>query len=218
MGVRGIIFDLDGVLIDTERISSEAWTRAGEEFGYDLRREYPRLVGLTDEKCLEILRDIFGDAFPEQPFLQRAHALFDQRVAQGVPVKPGALELLDFIQTKRIRRAIATSAYKESAARKLRAAGLHDQFDIVITRADVKNHKPAPDVFLAAASAMMLPPQQCLVLEDSPSGILAAEAAGMIPVLVPDVVQPNEDIRRRSRAVLVNLVEAQQLIRSLLDY
>ena len=130
----------------------------------------------------------------------------------GVPHRPGIVELLDWLEARDIPRAVATSTKRPLALRKLRAARLLDRFDAVCTSSDVAQPKPAPDVYLLAAERLGVAPADCLVLEDSPTGVRAALAAGMTPVQVPDMLLPDGEVRALRHRIVGSLGEAQRLL------
>jgi HAD superfamily hydrolase (TIGR01509 family) len=211
--ILGVIFDCDGLLIDTERAGLQSWAQAASELGYPFDDEIRRsLPGLADRLSLDLLQRRFGGSFDEAKFVARAYQLFDLEISRGVKLKRGALELLDHLEQIPLPFALATSAHRASAIRKLTAAGLREKFARIVSAEDVKNHKPAPDVFIAAAAALKVPIENCLVLEDSLPGIVAAHAAGGIPIMVPDLLAPTGEIEALAYAVVPSLVEARDLI------
>ena len=130
----------------------------------------------------------------------------------GIDHRPGIVELLQWLVARGIPRAVATSTRRPLAMRKLEAAGLLPYFDAVCTSSDVPRPKPAPDVYLLAARTLAVDPACCLVLEDSPTGVRAALAAGMTPVQVPDLLEPDEDVRALAHRIVASLGDAQRLL------
>jgi HAD superfamily hydrolase (TIGR01509 family) len=214
--IRGVIFDCDGLLLDTERVGLECWERAAGEFHHAFDDEIRRtLPGLADRLGLDLLKGRFGSSFDEAKFVARAYELFDMEIARGVSLKRGALDLIEYLERLHLPFALATSAHRGSTIRKLKGAGLLEKFRFMVNAEDVRNHKPAPDVFLASAIAMKVPIAQCVVLEDSLPGVVAAHAAGATPVMVPDLVAPTDEIRALAYAVVPSLIEARELIAKL---
>ncbi len=209
---EAVIFDMDGLMLDSERAIIGSLVRAAAELSHDLPYAlWLRMIGHSEAFCRELLREHMEDG-AVQALLDRAHALYEVIVDAGVPHRPGIIELLDYLQARGIPRAVATSTKRPLALRKLRAAGLLDRFDAVCTSSDVAQPKPAPDVYLLAASRLGVEPARCLVLEDSPTGVRAALAAGMTPVQVPDLLPPDDEVRALRHRIVASLREAQRLL------
>ncbi len=214
-----VIFDLDGVILDTEGISYDAWKRAVADFGAVLEEDiYHKIVGLRIEDIEEILHSSFGADFPIHQAGKRRSQYIRQHIAEhGVKVKPGVRELLDFLDKAKFARAIATSSSRLLAMRKLARSNLADRFDAVICGDDVQNGKPAPDIFLQAAKRLDTTAEQCLVFEDSENGVRAAHAAGMTTILVPDLKQPSDEIMQLADRVFPSLREVIPFLQECFD-
>ncbi|WP_202839669.1 HAD family hydrolase [Luteimonas saliphila] len=209
---EAVVFDMDGLMLDSERAIIDCLARAAAEAGHPLEQAlWLSMVGQGDAACRAILAERLG-AEATQALLQRSQALYEVRVDAGVPHRPGIVALLDWLAQRAIPRAVATSTRRPLALRKLRAAGLLDRFDTVCTSSDVALPKPAPDVYLLAASRLQVDPARCLVLEDSPTGVRAALAAGMTPVQVPDMLAPDEAVRALRHRIVGSLDEARCLL------
>jgi HAD superfamily hydrolase (TIGR01509 family) len=207
-----VIFDMDGLMLDSERAINAAMARAARELGHDLPDSlWLGMVGRGDAVCRRILCERIGDT-GAGVLLERSQALYEAMVAAGIPHRPGIVALLDFLDAHRLPRAVATSTRRGLALRKLEAAGLLHRFDAVCTSSDVVHPKPAPDVYLLAASRLDVEPARCLVLEDSPTGVRAALAAGMTPVQVPDMLEPDDEVRALRHRIIASLGEAQRLL------
>lgn len=185
----GAIFDLDGTLIATESLAISSGYEAVETFGQPCKPGlFESLVGKDDVTCAKVVAATYGDAFPFIEFAGRWTMLFHQKLDQGIPLRPGALELLDLLAARKVPCAVATSSRREGALKKLRMTDLDRYFDTVVTVDCITNPKPAPDPFLEAARRLSLAPERCIAFEDSDTGAAAARAAGMVVVQVPDMV------------------------------
>jgi HAD superfamily hydrolase (TIGR01509 family) len=182
------IFDMDGLMLDTEPLAARAWTEAACGIGIAFDASVtPRLVGRTFSDCRRLIADHHGDAYPVDTLMDAWHAAYDAIVArEGIVLKPGLLELLDWLERQRIPKAVATSTRRTRAEAKLERCGLIERFSAVVGGDDVARGKPAPDIFLAAAAKLARPPAECVVLEDSEPGMQAAAAAGIPVIIVPD--------------------------------
>ena len=191
---KAIIFDMDGLMIDTERMALKAWQLAGADFGFPISDDiFITMVGRNrrDSDC--ILVEIFGSDFPIDAVRKRRRTYVDGWIDEGkLALKSGLLELLCFLDEISIPKAVATSTEYERAIHKLSLTNLLDHFPIVIAGDQIEKGKPAPDIFLAAAARLDILPERCLVLEDSDAGIQAAYNAGMTPVMIPDMKPPSE--------------------------
>jgi HAD superfamily hydrolase (TIGR01509 family) len=214
MNSLAVIFDMDGLMLDTERMARKAWTRALSEHGMQLDEpSYLRMVGRTVQDAELILEEIFGSALPFISVFNQRQLYYEQDIAEnGIPMKPGLLELLSFLEEKQIVKAVGTSTPCWFATVKLEHAQLSQRFSTVVCGDDVARGKPAPDLFLEAARRIGFAPEQCIVLEDSEAGILAAASAGMLPIMIPDIKQPTAEIQEIAYRILPSLCEVIPLI------
>jgi HAD superfamily hydrolase (TIGR01509 family) len=217
--IRGVIFDADGLLLNTEWIAHQAWLQTGKEFGYDIPLEvHQQVIGLSIENSEKVMKRIYGEDFPYWTLRKRRLEIADEYIAKhGLPLKEGVLSMLKFLEQRGIPKAVATSSSRAAAGKKLAQAGIADRFAVVITNDDVANGKPAPDIFIAAATALNLSPAQCLVLEDSEPGLKAAKAAGAIPVMVPDLKPPSAEAQQLAYRVFPTLKEVQTWLEAVLE-
>lgn len=207
-----VIFDMDGLMLDSERAILESLRAAALDHRADIDPDWWLcLIGHTEAVCRARLGAHIGDVATDA-LLANGHARYVAMAEAGLPHRPGVVALLELLVAHDIPRAVATSTRSPLAQRKLEAAGLSKYFDVVCTSSDVAHPKPAPDVYLLAAERIGVPPAQCLVLEDSPTGVRAALAAGMTAVQVPDLLAPDDDARALGHRIVGSLEEAQALI------
>ena len=208
-GLDLIIFDMDGLMFDTERVAFAAWSEAASGFGYTIDEGlFIKTLGLNEENTRAFYQGHFGESFPVERVQEERFLIGERMINQGgVPLKDGLLELLDFIEGKNIKKAVATSTSRERAVGLLELARVNDRFDRVLCGDEIERSKPEPEMFLKAASRLGCPPGRCLVLEDSETGILAAHRAGMKSIMVPDMKEPSEEIKQMCFKQITNLRE-----------
>lgn len=216
--VKAVIFDMDGLLIDTEAHAKAAWQQAAKQIGETIDEEVMlSLVGRHVDDCIESLSKTLGRDLRQNGFLEQVDNIyFSNFMRHGIDVKHGATELLIELSNGEVPRAVATSSEQHIAPRKLRLADLHRYFDLVVSGCEVEKSKPSPDIFLLTAERLGVSPADCLVLEDSYNGIRAAYAAGMHPVMVPDLLPPTEEMVEKCVGIYSNLEEANPHIKSML--
>ena len=216
--IRAVVFDMDGLMLDTEPIYKRAWQSAAAELGHDLEDDfYATFVGRPNDDCERLLVRRFGAQFPLDRFRVRWRELWDaDAAANGIRTKPGLLELAALLDTRKIPYAIATSSEAMETEFCLRAAGLDGRFPVRVTRDQIANGKPAPDIYLEAARRLQTDPAQCVALEDSEAGIQSASRAGMVPLLIPDGAPPSAVARNTAFLVLPSLAHVPAVLRDLL--
>jgi HAD superfamily hydrolase (TIGR01509 family) len=203
---QAVIFDMDGTLLDTESVFKTIVFEVCTELGFEMTDAvHMSMVGGSHENTNRLLIESYGVAFPYALFDERCRVIMRERSHSGVPVKPGARELVTELRQRGIPTAVATSSRNPHAQHHLGAAGLLEMFETIVTRDDVINPKPHPEPYLTAARRLGIDPLKCLALEDSHSGVRAAHAAGMQTVMVPDLVHPSEEIRALGIAVMESL-------------
>ncbi|MEV6069177.1 HAD family phosphatase [Nocardia sp. NPDC052001] len=205
--VRAVVFDMDGLLIDSERLAMRSLVSAGAELGYDMPLEFCRsMIGVPADRCRELAADAYGSDFPLAEYFELHETHLRRLVDDGeLTTKPGALALLDILEQQGIPKAIATSSSRERADHHLRLTGLIDRFDAVITRQDVDNGKPHPEPYLKAVATLAFDLEDTLALEDSTNGLRAAHAAGLRCILIPDLVPPTDESRRLAHRLYPDL-------------
>jgi HAD superfamily hydrolase (TIGR01509 family) len=212
MKFSAVIFDMDGTMLDTERTYREVFNRAAADCAVDFPESlHFELLGRNSKDTQRLLAARWNDEALCERFLERCRhhhtACFD---AQPLVMKPGLLELLDFLEERNVPKIVATSTRRSNAIPRLTKASLLHRFLTVTTGDQVEHGKPAPDLFLLAAKTINISPAECLVLEDSEAGVDGAHAAGMTVFMIPDMKQPCDATRGRARAVCTSLVEVKQ--------
>jgi len=212
--IEGVIFDMDGLLFDTERISFNIWKKVLKDFGYNMTNEiYTSLMGRNHEGVNEILMKEYGQDLPIVKIrLAKEIDMKNYINDNGAPVKLGAYELLNFLADKEYKVALATSSCREVAVKLLKMAGIRDNFNVIICGDEVVNSKPNPEIFLKAAEKLEADPKNCIVLEDSPAGIEAAYSGGMMGINVPDLKEPDEQIKRLAYKICDSLLEVKDYL------
>ena len=214
-GVQAVVFDMDGLLLDTETVYQAAMIEAGRAFGVDFTAAtYRSMVGKTNPECAGMLRDLYGQAFPVEDYFKRTWADVEIILEAEVRLKTGVMEILDYLDALGLPRAIATSNSRQAAERYLGRFDLFKRFHAVVAHADVTRHKPHPDPYLEAARRLNVHPTLCLALEDSHPGVRAAHAAGMMTVMVPDILDPNDEMHEKCVHVADSLHVVMDLLKA----
>lgn len=216
--IKAVIFDVDGTLLDTERIYMKAWKEAAAEAGFvmpDSVLQKTRAVNTKD--AARIFEEEIGNGFSYQAVRPIRVRIAEEIIRRESPIlKPGVLELLAFLEEKGIRLAVASSTNQQGTREHLAESRILDRFEVVVGGDMVTNGKPHPDIFLKAAEALDTAPEACIVVEDSPAGIRAAHAAGMKAVLVPDQAAITQEIIDMADVVLNSLLEMPAYLQALI--
>ena len=215
MVVEAVIFDMDGLMFDTERLARDAWRRAMAEHGYALGDDvYLTAVGRTVEGACRAFVDALGPDLPIADIEAAKARYLRAMLALGPPLKPGLLALLDDLEELGLATAVASATARPEVERRLAGAGLLGRFGAAAGGDEVARGKPAPDLFRLAGERLGVSPAVCMALEDSEAGVRAAVAAGMAVVMVPDLVEPSPSTRALATAVVSSLSEVLEVIRS----
>jgi HAD superfamily hydrolase (TIGR01509 family) len=210
--VRAVVFDMDGLIVDTEAVVRDAMISAAEAMGAVLpEATVHKMIGLPRAASDEVAIAHFGPGFDYAAFTRAVDERVDAACEAGVAVKAGARELLDALAAKAVPTAIATSSSHSAVRRTLGPSGLLGRFQAIVAAGDYVHGKPAPDPFLAAAARLGVAPADCVALEDSHNGVRAAHGAGMMTIMVPDLMAATADIRARCHAVVETLHEVLEL-------
>lgn len=206
--IKAVIFDMDGVIFDTERIYLEDWKKIFKEYGYDFKDEmYINLMGRGRQKVKEQYKNIFGENIPiDEMYITKDKMLYDA-IRRGVPLKEGVDDLIDFLRFKNLKICLATSAKRDRLEEQFLKSPISKKFDCYVCGDDVINSKPSPDIFLKASKLINISPKNCVVIEDSEAGIKAAFNAKMIPFHVKDLKEADENIKLNAYKCFNNLLE-----------
>lgn len=214
--VKGAVFDMDGLMFDSERLVYEIWQMMMDEKGLDYSLDvFKKTIGLRADESEKLYKKIYGENFEYKPLKDRCRSTFIDRVtSEGVPIKKGLFELLEFIKMQNLKTAVATSTSSQTALKILKMAGVYDYFDDFVCGDFVVHSKPHPEVFLTAAQKLCVAPTSCVAFEDSINGIKSAYAAKMKAVMVPDYLQPTDEIRPMISFLCSDLTQAVQFLQS----
>jgi HAD superfamily hydrolase (TIGR01509 family) len=209
--IQAFIFDMDGLLLDTEGVYKRSWTEAARQLGFDLTDQiYLMLIGISVADAEKRLVEVFGSRFPIDEFRRDAKSRYEAIVeTEGIPLKPGVREILEWARHKNIPCAVATSTLSDEGRVRLAKHGVLKEFRVLIGRDMVSRGKPHPDLFLSAAKALGIDPSHSLVFEDAHTGVRAAKAANMQVLLIPDMLPSTPEIEHLATHVCKSLVDAQ---------
>jgi len=213
--VQAVIFDMDGIIFDSERLVIECWEVIAKKHNIpDIVEICMRVQGNNREETGKRFREKYGNDFPYEAYKKEVSALFRRLYGGGrLPLKPGVMEILEELKHKRIPLALASSTRTDIVKLELEEAHLLHYFDAVLGGDMAARSKPEPDIFLAAAEALGVIPANCYVLEDSYNGVRAAYRAGMHPIMVPDMQQPTGEIREMAELIADTLLAALKYLR-----
>ncbi|MBE6052727.1 MAG: HAD family phosphatase [Clostridium sartagoforme] len=201
-----VIFDMDGLIFDTEKLSFLSWVEAGKKFNinFDLKTFY-KMLGTNHESCRNTIKAEYGDTIDIDEYIKEKRKINLSLLNEGVEKKPGLDELLVFLTENSIKKAVATSSNRDIAINLLRKANILQYFDYVLCGDEVKKSKPDPEVFLNVAKKLDINPRNCLVLEDSEAGTIAANRGRMKVIIIPDLKEPVKEIEELAYKKLDNL-------------
>lgn len=196
--VKAVVFDMDGVIFDTESVYIRAWIHEGKEYGVtDFQKIIPKLMGASPQKIKELFLCNYGADFPYDEYRSKVKNRTESIIqSEGLAFKSGAPEIFEFIRKSNIPVALATSTLRETAEEYLTKSGILKYFDCIVTGSDITLGKPNPQIYLKACCGLGVKPDFTMGIEDSFNGIRSVYNAGMIPVMVPDMLEPDEEISR----------------------
>lgn len=207
--IKAFIFDMDGVILDSETICDKTWEIAFKESGItDENDLINKCRGTNRHDTIEILKKYYPESFDAVKFLNRTSDLFHEiEFAEGIPLMPFAKEILEYLKNRNYRIALASSTRKEAVYRQLKNTNVFDYFETITTGDMVLHSKPNPEIYQIACKSLGLIPEDCAAIEDSPNGIRSAFNAGMKAIMVPDKIQPTEEISKLTYHIFKNLQE-----------
>ena len=216
MKADGVIFDMDGLMFDTERLGLEGWKKAGRILGYPIGAEMvARIRGCNRTDAEKMFKERYGENFDYGRAREiRLNYAAREIEDNGLPVKPGLYSLLEFLKNRELPMAVATACDSKTAHGNLEKAGIQEYFKAVICGDEIRHAKPWPDIFICAAKRLGTGCGNTIVFEDSVNGIEAAYRAGCIPVMVPDLTVPDEAVQKKCFCVINSLCEAEALFDS----
>lgn len=204
MDVQAIVFDMDGLIFDSERLVLDCWVEIGRRHGLEgIEPVFKACIGTNKTRTKEIVFENFGDDFPYDEFSKESSALFKEWIKKdGLPVKPGVKETLEELKRRGIPLGLASSTRVAVVTEELQDAGLLDYFQVVMGGDQLKRSKPEPDIYLMTCEKLGVNPTKCYALEDSYNGIISAYRAGMMPIMIPDMLPPTDEMREKSVVIL----------------
>ncbi len=204
-----VVFDMDGVIFDSERAIMECWIELAEKYSIpDIKTPYYKCIGVNAARTRQIIFDTYGEDFPYDKYDRETSQMYHERYDGGrLPVKKGAREILEFLKKNDKKIALASSSKKETVIRQLNDAGMLDYFDEIVSGDMVEKSKPEPDIFLKACEKLGVLPQRSYAIEDSFNGIRAAYSGKLKPIMVPDILPADDEMRQKAEAVLDSLID-----------
>ncbi|WP_029318957.1 HAD family hydrolase [Butyrivibrio sp. AE3004] len=204
-----VVFDMDGVIFDSERATMYCWLELAKKYYIEnLEKNFLACTGTTNQRTREIMMEAYGEDFHYDAFAKEASVMFHEKYDGGkLPIKSGVHVILDYLKYQGKKIALASSTRKQTVVNELKDAGLIDYFDEIITGDMVTHSKPHPEIFLLACEKIGIKPENAYAIEDSYNGIRAANAGGLRPIMVPDLLPANEEMKKLTEAVLTSLDE-----------
>lgn len=204
-----VIFDMDGVLFDTERLCMEGWEQVAAKRGVtEMEIVSRKCIGLNANDTRHLVLKHYGEDFPYEEFKKEVSAwVWDKIKRQGLPVKKGVNKILAFLKQSGALIGLASSSKYNSVVSHLKEADIIDYFQVIVTGDMIEHSKPKPDIYLLACRKLGVDPEEVYAIEDSPNGIRAAAAAGVKPIMVPDMIKPDEEMKKLSFRICEDLPE-----------
>ena len=213
--MKSVVFDMDGVLFDTERICRDSWVAVSKRYGInDMEQAFPLCIGRNSTDVEGIIKERYGKDFPYHVFRKEAAVVFWEMIErEGHPKKKGVDEILDFLKDNGWKVGLASSTNRETVIRHLEAAGILSYFSAVIGGDEIIHSKPEPDIYLLACEKLGAKPKETYAIEDSYYGIISAYRAGMRPIMVPDLLPPTDEMRQISEIIMEDLIQVRYYLK-----
>ena len=214
--IKAVLFDMDGVIFDTERVYMEEWEEVFRKYGYKFDRSvYLDLMGTGRKNVKRVFKEVFGENLPLDDMYKDKDAMIFDTIRKGeLPIKQGAVELLSFLKENGYKIALATSAIRERLDIQIKINNMYERFDAMVCGDDITKSKPDPEIFLKAAEKLGVVPEECIVVEDSAAGIKGAYDGKMLGFHVEDLKAPDEDILKYAYKTFKNLDEIREYLSS----
>lgn len=211
---KAVVFDMDGVIFDSERAVMQCWKEVASRHNIpDIEKAILACTGTTMVRTREIMLNLYGTDFPYDEYARESSAIFHSRYDGGrLPMKQGVKELLNFLKEHNKKIALASSTRQQVVTDELRDAGIIEYFDRIICGDMVSRSKPAPDIFLKACEELNISPSDSYAIEDSYNGIRAAHAGGLHPIMVPDLLPADEEMQSLAEIVLPSLTSVMEYL------
>jgi len=208
--IKAVIFDMDGIIFDTERLILDCWVELAKQRKIEgnIREVFSACIGTNREKTKEIVLSNLGDDFPYEEFAGITSKMFWEKAANGgIPIKSGVRDTLETFKTMGMPLGLASSTRLEIVREELGAADLLKYFDVVVGGDLINRSKPEPDIYLLACEKIGFEPAECIAVEDSYNGIISAYRAGLHPIMIPDLLVPTPEMDKMSETILQSMEE-----------
>ncbi|MGN0601535.1 MAG: HAD family hydrolase [Oscillospiraceae bacterium] len=216
--IKAVVFDMDGVIFDTEKMYLDAWKTIGDKYGIDRADESALMcVGLSQTDSVKLLLERYGADFQVEKYHKEIRRLVEDKMSdEGIPMKKGVCEILNFIRECKIPLGLASSTQKNRVESLLSKAGIKDYFQVIVGGDMIEHSKPDPLIYLLACEKLDVDPHDSVAVEDSRNGVISAYRAGMRTLLVPDLIQPDEEMMKMSEGRFEDLIDVKKYLEAVM--